>query len=282
MHSHILDGQALELGQPGILAVSRGIVMTEQSEKTPQRIVESPIPAMPDYFRNDEEKTRFLLRIFDDTAADYDRMERILGMGAGSRYRREALERAGLMPQMSVIDVAVGTGLVAREAVRIVGKPGLVVGMDPSAGMLSSAKLPPGVRLVEGRAEVIPFHDGTFDFLSMGYALRHMTDLSIAFREFHRVLKPGGRICILEITPPQSRIGKACLKTYLRGIVPMVGRLFAASRETATLWRYHWDTIEACAPADDIVATLRASGFESVRREVSHFVFSEYQAVKHS
>ena len=248
-------------------------------QKTP-KIVQSPIPVMPGYFSNEAEKNRFISSIFDHTAGDYDRMERILGLGNGSRYRGQALERAGLTAGMSVIDIAVGTGLVAREAVRITGDPRLVVGVDPSVGMLNSAKVPPGVRLVEGRAEAIPFPDALFDFLSMGYALRHITDLSMAFGEFHRVVKPGARICILEITPPESRIGKALLKAYMHVLVPAAARLFAKSVDTEKLWRYYWETIEACTPPENVIATLEACGFDGVRRQVSHSIFSEYQAVR--
>ncbi|MGQ0524058.1 MAG: class I SAM-dependent methyltransferase [Betaproteobacteria bacterium] len=249
-------------------------------QHTPQQIAKSPIPLLPAYFSSDTEKARFIAKIFDDTAADYDRMERILGLGGGLRYRRQALERAGLRAGMRAIDVAVGTGLVAREAVRIAGDPHLVVGVDPSAGMLTSAKVPPGVRLVEGSAEAIPFADAAFDFLSMGYALRHITDLSVAFGEFHRVVKPGARICILEITAPESRIGKALLKAYMHVLVPAVGAMFATSARTPELWRYYWDTIEACAAPETIIATLNGCGFECVRRHVTHGIFSEYQAVR--
>src|SRR6185295_19609902 len=150
---------------------------------------------------------------------------------------------------------------------------------DPSPGMLGSAKVPVGVRLVEGRAEKIPLPDASFDFLSMGYALRHISDLPTAFNEFRRVLKPGGRICVLEISSPRGRIGKVLLKAYMRGIVPLVGRLFARSRDTAKLWQYYWDSIEACAPAESIIATLQSCGFKDVRR-VGYGIFAEYQAIK--
>jgi demethylmenaquinone methyltransferase / 2-methoxy-6-polyprenyl-1,4-benzoquinol methylase len=254
--------------------------MQPPAPQTPSKVVGSPIPAMPAYFSNDEEKRKFLTGIFDRTAPDYDRMERLLGLGSGSWYRREALRRAGLGSGMSLVDVAVGTGLVAREAARIIGDPALIVGVDPSPGMLESAKVPAGVRLMRGKAEEIPLPDRSFDFLSMGYALRHISDLSAAFREFHRVLKPGGRVCILEITSPKGRFAKFMLKVYMRGIVPTLGRIFARSNATAELWRYYWDTIEACVPAEDVIATLRSSGFDDVRAVVSYGIFSEYQAVK--
>ena len=230
-------------------------------EKIPQQLIASPIPTITAYYSNAEEKDSFLLHIFEHAASDYDRMERLFGMGSGSWYRGQALRRAGLLPQKSVIDVAVGTGLVAREAVRIVGDPMLIVGIDPSPGMLHSAKVPPGVRLVQGRAEAMPFPNGSFDFLSMGYALRHITDLSAAFREFHRILKPGARLCILEITLPTGRLAKALLKTYIRSVVPFIGRLLTRSGDTAKLWRYYWDTIETCVAAESVLETLQACGF---------------------
>lgn len=242
--------------------------------------VQSPIPAMPAYFNSDAEKSRFLSSMFDSAASDYDRMEWILGLGSGSWYRQQALRRAGLSRNQSVIDVGVGTGLVAREAVCIVKDPSLVIGVDPSPGMLNSAKVPAGVRLIEGRAEAIPFPDQSFDFLSMGYALRHISSLSVAFQEFHRVLKSGARICILEITAPQSRFARALLKAYMRTVVVSVGLLFNRSSDTARLWRYYWDSIEACVPAEAVIATLQHCGFENVRRQVRLGIFSEFQAVR--
>lgn len=242
--------------------------------------VQSPIPTMTAYFANAEEKRQFLLDIFNRGAPDYDRMERLLGLGSGSWYRRQALQRAGLASKMSAVDVAVGTGLVAREAARIVGDAALVVGIDPSPGMLDNAKVPAGVRLMQGKAESIPLPDQSFDFLSMGYALRHISDLSVAFHEFHRVLKPGARICILEITSPKGRFAKLLLKWYMRGIVPFLGKMFARSAETERLWQYYWDTIDACVPPETVITTLQVAGFENVRRVVKQGIFSEYQAVR--
>jgi demethylmenaquinone methyltransferase / 2-methoxy-6-polyprenyl-1,4-benzoquinol methylase len=181
---------------------------------------------------------------------------------------------------MQAVDVGVGTGLVAKQAAAILGDPASIAGVDPSPGMLRNAKVPTGVRLVQGRAEKIPFPDDTFDFLSMGYALRHISDLSVAFAEFRRVLKPGGRVCILEITCPESGIQKALLKAYLRGVVPALARLAARSGETSVLWRYYWDTIEACAAPARVMETLANAGFEHVNRHVELGIFSEYRAVK--
>jgi demethylmenaquinone methyltransferase/2-methoxy-6-polyprenyl-1,4-benzoquinol methylase len=146
--------------------------------------------------------------------------------------------------------------------------------------MMKNARVPAGVKLVEGRAERIPFPDNSFDFLSMGYALRHISDLSLAFAEFHRVLKPGGRLCILEITCPEKRLPKLLLKAYLRGIVPMLARLVVRNGDTSVLWRYYWDSIEACAAPASVMHTLSDAGFANVDRHLELGIFSEYRAQK--
>jgi len=204
----------------------------------------------------------------------------VLAFGSGSWYRRRALLRAGLASGMRVLDIGVGTGLVAREAARIVADATLVRGVDPSSGMVANARVPAGVRLLAGSAESIPAEDASADFLSMGYALRHISDLALAFREFHRVLAPGGRLCVLEITRPERGWQRALLRLYLRGFVPLAARLVGRAPTTPTLMRYYWDTIDACASPAAIMAGLAAAGFSEVSRYVELGIFSEYRARK--
>lgn len=238
-----------------------------------------PHTPLPAYYADEAEHQRFLRRIFDETAADYNRIERVLGLGSGSRYRRLALQRGGLAAGDRVLDVGIGTGLVAREALALVGPAGRVVGIDPSPGMMGQVALP-GVELVCGRAEALPRDDASCDFLSMGYALRHIADVSAAFAEFFRVLRPGGRLVVLEITKPAGPVATAVLKTYMRAVVPMIARVVARQRGTAELWRYYWDTIEACIPPEAVLAALRAAGFADAQRHVELGIFSEYTAVR--
>lgn len=253
----------------------------------------SPHPAFTDRYTTADEKRQYLKTIFDDTAVDYDRVESWLALGSGKWYRRQALLRAGLKPGMHICDVACGTGLVAREALAIVMGPegkdtGSVLGVDPSPGMLAQAtaalpnlKSAPG----GGRAEAIPADDNTFDLLSMGYALRHVEDLSLAFKEYHRVLKPGGTVCILEITSPDSRVGRFFMKAYMRLISSVFCRLPRAlggssSRRTSDLWKYYWDTIDQCVRPEKVMDALRAAGFTDVKRTVPLGMFSEYTGKK--
>jgi demethylmenaquinone methyltransferase/2-methoxy-6-polyprenyl-1,4-benzoquinol methylase len=245
------------------------------------RTVMAPHRPLTDYYAGEGERRGFLRNIFDRTAPDYDRIERLMSLGTGAWYRHQALLRAGLQPGMRVLDVGTGTGLVAREAADIAGDARRVTGVDPSLGMMASAHLPQGIALIEGRAESLPVPDAGFDFLSMGYALRHISDFTAACREFFRVLKPGGRICLLEITRPEGRLARIALKAYIRGVVPLLAGVVGRSPETARLWRYYWDTIESCVPPARIIATLEAEGFAGVRRHVESpalGMLAEYQA----
>jgi demethylmenaquinone methyltransferase/2-methoxy-6-polyprenyl-1,4-benzoquinol methylase len=240
--------------------------------------VHVPHAPLRSYYGQEQQRSAWVVDLFDRTALDYERMEGLMALGSGSWYRRRALSSAGLQAGMQVIDVGTGTGLVAREAARLVGPRGSVLGVDPSAAMLANARPTAGIRLAAGRAESIPSPDASADFLCMGYALRHIGDLSVAFREFERVLRPGGRLCLLEITSPEGRWRRALLKTYMRTLVPLAARVLARERDTPLLMRYYWDTIEACVAPSLIIAALDAAGFVEVTRRVELGIFSEYCA----
>ncbi|HWR87115.1 MAG TPA: class I SAM-dependent methyltransferase, partial [Acidiferrobacterales bacterium] len=130
----------------------------------------TPHPPLADYYATAENRRGFVRDIFNNTAPDYDRVERVMAFGSGPWYRRRALIRAGLKPGMRVLDVAMGTGLVAREAMALVGASGQVIGLDPSIGMVSEAKRRLELSVVLGRGELLPLQAQTFNFLSMGYA----------------------------------------------------------------------------------------------------------------
>lgn len=235
----------------------------------------APITLLRQYWSDEGGRRRYVDHLFDDTAGDYDFVERLLGLGTGPWYRHMALERAGLVPGMQVLDVATGTGLVAREALAIVGPAGGLVGLDPSAGMLGQAA---GLHipLVRALGERLPFGDARFDFVSMGFALRHVADLEALFAEMHRVLKPGGTACILEITQPQSAWVSVPLRLFMTRGVPLLAALRGRYGHARDLMRFYWDTIEACVPPEQVLAALERAGFEAPRRGVVLGMFSEY------
>src|SRR3984893_11752368 len=222
--------------------------------------MQAPHPLLGAYYRAEGDRSAWVRGIFDRTAADYDRLDRILGLGSGAWYRRRALRDAGLKPGMNVLDVGTGTGLLACAAARIVGDPARVTGVDPSPGMIEHARVPAGVRLLSGRAEMIPAPDCAADFLSMGYALRHISDLSTAFAEFYRVLRPGGRLCALEATLPAGVVARVLLQASDSGYVPGIAAR-VARRHAPLLIRYIWETKAACVPPDKILRGIGEAGF---------------------
>jgi demethylmenaquinone methyltransferase/2-methoxy-6-polyprenyl-1,4-benzoquinol methylase len=238
----------------------------------------APHPILRRYYADEQSKADFVRQIFDAGAPDYDRVERLMALGSGSWYRRTALRRAGLSAGMKVLDVAMGTGLVAREELEITGPSGSVTGIDPSPGMIGQFGQKPGLKIVMGRAEELPLTGEYYDFLSMGYALRHISDLSQTFCEFHRVLKPGGILCILEITLPQGRWATAALKQYMLRIVPAIARLTGRAAQSSRLWEYFWDTIAACVSPEKVMQALEAAGFMEIVQVKSLGIFTQYIA----
>jgi demethylmenaquinone methyltransferase/2-methoxy-6-polyprenyl-1,4-benzoquinol methylase len=239
-----------------------------------------PHPKLDRYYADPAGQRAFLDAMFEATAPHYGQLDGLVSLGSGPYYRRYALQRAGLKPGMVSLDVATGTGLVAQAARALVGPSGRVTGLDRNAGMLAEARRTFGLGLVQGMAEGLPFRGDRFDFLTMAYALRHVTDLGVTFGEYFRVLKPGGTVLILEFSRPRSRLGLAVGRLYLKRIVPWLARWRSGSREAEILMSYCWDTVEHCVPEDRILGALKRSGFEEVRRSGWFGVFVEYAARK--
>ena len=237
-----------------------------------------PHPPLTKYYGDAAQREEYVRDLFDETAPWYDWAIRLLSFGSGDWYRREAVKRAGLAPGMKLLDLASGTGVVARAAAEVTGSATQILEIDPSIGMLRSASS--GSRKVEGKAEAIPVRSASFDRITIGFALRHFADLAIVFEECHRVLRPGGRLLVLEITAPRSRAGRAFLGAYMGRLAPAIIRVRTRSARTAELFRYYWETTRDCVRPEVILDTLRESGFDDVGRKVELGVFSEYVGTK--
>jgi demethylmenaquinone methyltransferase/2-methoxy-6-polyprenyl-1,4-benzoquinol methylase len=114
----------------------------------------------------------------------------------------------------------------------------------------------------------------------MGYALRHVTDLETAFREYHRVLKPGGKVLILEVTKPAGAFSAFLFQLYFGRIYPALTQIFTRSSDARAMMRYYWETMDACVPPDTVLEALRATGLTEVKRTTMLGLFSEYTGVK--
>ncbi len=239
-----------------------------------------PHEVIPSRYADEASKRTFIQGLFDRSAPHYDRICRVGFFGTGHLHRKRALQRAGLRPGMDALDVACGTGAVTRAMSEILHGHGRVCGVDPSEGMIAEARKSVAAEFQIARAEGLPFPDKSFDFLSMGYALRHVADLHRAFAEYHRVLRPGGRLLILEISRPQSRLALALSRLYFRDILPGLSWLITGSKDARLMMSYYWETIDACVPPPAILEAMRQTGFENVQRNVELGIFSAYTAVK--
>ena len=261
--------------------------MTQSTEPTTRPSAGSctepiaPHPPLRQYYKEADARQGFLNALFNRTAYQYRNIEKAAGFGSGLWYRRKALQQAGLTSGMRVLDVACGPGLVSEGALDIVGSSGSVVGLDPSIGMLREAQKGPCRSLVRAVGERLPFSDQCFDFVSMGYALRHVPDLLGAFSEYRRVLKPGGIVLLLEVSRPRSAVLLTLSRFYIKTVLGAAFSLATGNRDMRTLMGYWWDTTEQCVPPEQILGTLQAAGFAGCTlKEFGNGILRDYRAVK--
>jgi len=164
--------------------------------------------------------------MFDRIAGVYDRMNDVMTAGLHHRWRRRAADLARVAPGARVLDVATGTGDLAIELARRVGPSGEAVGVDFSPAMLERARRKaPHVRFEAGDALALSYPDASFDAATVGFGARNFADLQQGIAEMARVVRPGGRVVILEITmPTRSPLAGFC-RAWFDRLVPVLGRL---------------------------------------------------------
>jgi demethylmenaquinone methyltransferase/2-methoxy-6-polyprenyl-1,4-benzoquinol methylase len=196
--------------------------------------------------------------LFAPLGPTYDRYARLLSLGQDPRWRRFMVSR--VPPGAHVLDVATGTGAVAAELVR---RGCTVVGLDQSPEMLAVARRRlPGVELVEGRAEALPFPDGAFEALTFTYLLRYVADPVAVLAELARVVAPGGTIASLEFAVPRG-LWRPLWELYVRVGLPAAGALVSPGwREVG---RFLGPSIRAFHARHDLVALWREAGIRDVR-----------------
>ncbi|MCI0371253.1 MAG: ubiquinone/menaquinone biosynthesis methyltransferase [candidate division NC10 bacterium] len=215
-------------------------------------------------------KAAFVRAGFFAIAKQYDRLTRVFSFGLDGRWRRSVIELCGLHPGDRLLDIATGTGELALAAGRRVAPAGLVAGLDFCQPMLEEGRRKGqdqrGSHLawVLGKAEELPFHQETFDCVTMGFALRHVLDVRATLREMARVIRPGGRVVVLEFTRPERRSLKALYYLYLFGLLPGLVWLASRDRQIYTLTRYFPRTIRHFLPRERLAAAFAGAGFGGV------------------
>ena len=164
--------------------------------------------------------------MFDRIAGVYDRMNSVMTAGMHHRWRRRAVDLATLSAGASALDVATGTGDLAIELQARVGPGGRVVGLDFSESMLALARAKaPSISFEAGNALELPYGDGEFDAATVGFGARNLSDLPRGLAEMARVVRPGGRVVVLEITTPQRPPLSWFFRLWFDRVVPALGRL---------------------------------------------------------
>ena len=222
----------------------------------------APHPPLRDYYQTEEQREQLLATQFDHVAHDYNWITQASSFGSGKWYRREALKRSELTEGNTILDVACGPGTVSVCAQHIVGETGRVIGLDPSLGMVTEAQKQGVSTVLQGKAEHLPFPDSIFDFISMGYALRHVTDLTLTFKEYLRVLKPGGRFVCLEFSRPVSAGFRKLYDWYSFHLLPWIGTVVA--RDGTGVYEYLPASIRNFPNQQRLCEMLKDAGFETV------------------
>jgi demethylmenaquinone methyltransferase/2-methoxy-6-polyprenyl-1,4-benzoquinol methylase len=221
-------------------------------------------------------RKRHALDLFAGLPAQYDRMGAMLSFGQDPRWRRAMVAAVDPRPGQRVLDVATGTGLVAFELARRGGCE--VVGLDQSEEMLAGARArlvaEPGladrVTLVRGEAEHLPFEDGEFDALTFTYLLRYVDDRAATMRELARVVRPGGRIGMVEFAVPSAAPLRALWRAHTRVGLPLLGRL--VSPAWVDVGRFLGPSIEELyAHEPDLSARWSAAGIRELREQRMSF-----------
>jgi demethylmenaquinone methyltransferase/2-methoxy-6-polyprenyl-1,4-benzoquinol methylase len=216
-------------------------------------------------------RTREARALFAPLGPTYDRYARLLSLGQDPRWRRFLVDRVDALPEHVVLDVATGTGAVAIELVRRWDCS--VVGVDQSPEMLSEARrrIALGanagrIRLVEGRAEALPFEDGQFDALTVTYLLRYVDDPGATLKELARVVRPGGTLASLEFGIPVARPARALWELYTGVGLPLAGRVIGPGwHEVGSFLRESIRSFYARLPLDRQLALWREAGVTEVR-----------------
>lgn len=239
-----------------------------------------PHPVLSEHYEGKEGKQPFLRNIFDEAAPYYEGIAKWGWFGSGHWYRKEAVKRAGLRENMRVLDVASGTGPTARAIVEVVGSESLVTCLEPSAGMIAESKKLLSCEHIQATADDMPVEDAAYDFLTMGFALRHVEDLQVSFNEFFRTLKSGGKVLILDVTVPKNKVKYFFMKLYFKHILPFLTKVFTRNEPARYLMAYYWETMDNMVPAETVIQMLETAGFTNIEHRLIFSMFSEYEGTK--
>jgi demethylmenaquinone methyltransferase/2-methoxy-6-polyprenyl-1,4-benzoquinol methylase len=214
------------------------------------------------------EKASRVAGVFHSVADKYDVMNDVMSFGVHRIWKRLTIDAAGAKQGSKVLDLAGGTGDLASKFARIVGQSGKVVLSDINASMLENGRkrladagIAGNIEYVQANAECLPFADNTFDIVTIAFGLRNVTDKDAALRSMFRVIKPGGRLLVLEFSKPAVPGLAPIYDQYSFKFLPMMGKLIANDAES---YRYLAESIRMHPDQETLKAMMSSAGFERV------------------
>jgi demethylmenaquinone methyltransferase/2-methoxy-6-polyprenyl-1,4-benzoquinol methylase len=216
---------------------------------------------------NVEEKAGKVAEVFHSVAGNYDLMNDLMSGGIHRLWKRVTIEMSGVRPGHHVLDIAGGTGDLAAKFSRIVGPEGTVVLADINDSMLKVGRdrlvdrgITDNVRFSQADAQHLPFPDNTFDVITIAFGLRNVTDKDMALRSMLRVLKPGGKLLILEFSKPPNSLLSKIYDGYSFNILPKLGKLFANDADS---YQYLAESIRMHPNQETLLQMMDTAGFEN-------------------
>jgi len=215
-----------------------------------------------------EDKAERVRGVFDSVSGSYDVMNDLMSGGLHRLWKRYTIDQAAVRAGNSVLDLAGGTGDLARQLASIVGPTGRVVLADINHSMLAEGRkrlvdagVAGNLSITQVDAEHLPFAPSTFDCITIAFGLRNVTDKDTALRSMFRVLKPGGKLLVLEFSKPADAL-KPAYDLYSFKILPLLGKLVANDEES---YRYLAESIRMHPDQDRLLAMMQDAGFERCR-----------------
>ena len=216
-----------------------------------------------------EDKAQRVRGVFDSVAPRYDLMNDLMSGGLHRVWKQFTLSQTHLRPGQRALDVAGGTGDLARGLAAQVGEQGLVVLSDINGAMLAHGRdrlldlgLTRGIAYAQANAERLPFADSSFDCVTIAFGLRNVTDKAAALASMRRVLRPGGQLMVLEFSQPVAPGLKPLYDTYSFRVLPFLGRVIARDEDS---YRYLAESIRKHPDQETLLGMMREAGLEDCR-----------------